>query len=109
MSRAYTGLHRPDTVQAVGPDYSPLHPADRLRLNPTTWQDPARALPAGPEERTGVMPAVTAADTAVIPAVPASRDEVLAEMRADLGAPAGPLDQWATAGHPTTDTKESIR
>ncbi|MCX4468751.1 hypothetical protein OOK41_00195 [Micromonospora sp. NBC_01655] len=104
MSRA-TPACRPDAVQA-GPDYSPLHRRTGSASTRPRGRTPARALPAGPEERTGVMPAVTAADTAVIPAVPASRDDVLAEMRADLGAPAGPLDQWATAGHPTTDTRE---
>ncbi|TDB84226.1 hypothetical protein E1091_17665 [Micromonospora fluostatini] len=57
MNRAYIGLHRPETVRKVGPDWWPTarRPAD--------------------------------APTAVIPAVRPDTAEVLAELRNDLNHP----------------------
>ncbi|MEV0805757.1 hypothetical protein [Micromonospora sp. NPDC050200] len=97
---ARVGHHRPDPADTrdatgrrqiadpVSADYNPLHPATRLRLNPSRWQDPDVALPAPVDELTGrIDPADVLALAAEPVEPPASRDEVLAELRGDLTHP----------------------
>ncbi|GHJ11182.1 hypothetical protein TPA0907_55490 [Micromonospora humidisoli] len=81
------GRHRAGTIREVTPDYSPLHPADRLRLNPSRWQNPDVALPAPEGERTGCMDPAVVRDLAAPPEWPGpvgDTSTVLADLRAAL-------------------------
>ncbi|MEU6387647.1 hypothetical protein ABZ847_29285 [Streptomyces bauhiniae] len=80
----------------VGPEYSPLRPADRVALAPHHWADDTRWLSApGEEERTGRLDTDAVRAQAAAPPEwpgPDGAREVLAGMRAEL------LDPAQTAG-----------
>ncbi|MER5703500.1 hypothetical protein ABT023_16365 [Micromonospora sp. NPDC002296] len=98
MTRAYTGLHRPETVQPVGDDWR-LSPAAQQLVTRTA--DPVHA---GPADATGLL------DVRDIPSTNAwTTPAVVAGLRANLTAPAaGPLARWAASvadesHHPISD------
>ncbi|MEU8329840.1 hypothetical protein [Micromonospora sp. NPDC048839] len=89
---------RKQITNPVTPAYNPLHSSVRVGLAPHHWADPDRHLPAPEQELTGRM------DTKVVLAhgqppteQPADRDQVLAEMRGDLGDPAAVVAEIFTA------------
>ncbi|MDG4798955.1 hypothetical protein [Micromonospora sp. WMMD980] len=104
MSTTYTGRHRRGAVVPAPADYNPLAPADRQALAPHHWAD--RALPAGPDERTGrIDPTVVQALRQPTP-VDQDRTQILADIRAGANTPPevlASLNAWKAAGCPMTD------
>lgn len=84
-ARTYIGLHRPETVRPVDPDWTPLRAGVRQHLGPHHYAETALHAPVT-EQTAHLDPAAVAElrATTTPPAEPATTEAVLAEMRADL-------------------------